>query len=172
MKASKQTGVSIPKPPGTDILMTWICLEAMLYLILLGLVFFFQYQYLFYVSENVVKMVFLHTTDWSKLKPPFWRALWQHISRNFKSYILNFLLLFNTYIFYQSSPSCRNLRYGSIHNTPFIKGDKRVIYKNVYFSITDKKKGTMWEKPQNVTNYSTSIYYSNHQKKCFGRAIL
>lgn len=158
MKASKQTGVSIPKPPGTDSDDLDLLGSNVLFDFTRVFFFFFQYQYLFYVSENVVKRLFLHTTDWYKLKPPFWKALWQHISRNFKSYILNFLLLFNTYIFYQSSPSCRNLPYGSIHKTPFIKGDKRVIYKNVYFSITDKKKGTMWEKPQNVTNYSTSIY--------------
>lgn len=50
------------------------------------------------------------------------------------------MLLFNIYIFYQNSPSCRNLPYGSIHKTPFTKGDKRIIYKNVYFSITDKRK--------------------------------
>lgn len=48
----------------------------------------------------------------------------------------NFLLLFNICIFYQSSPSY--LPYGNMHKTPFTKGDKRVIYKNVYFSITDK----------------------------------
>lgn len=83
----------------------------------------------------MIKMAFLHTTDfvinWNHLSEQHYDNIYQEALKAIRPIFCYFLIS----VFFIKVVPFRNLPYGNMHKTPFTKGDKRIIYKNVYLLL-------------------------------------